>query len=55
MLSDKALENYMEISQREFGVAIDRDLARVQGEKLLRLMDVLLQPMTTVSGTRTNY
>ena len=55
MLSEKALEEYMEIYQREFDVAIDRDTARIQGEKLLRLMDVLLRPITTVSGTCLNY
>lgn len=55
MLSEKAVKEYIEIYQREFDVAIDAATAHIQGEKLLRLMDLLLSPVTTVSGVRTNY
>ena len=55
MLSDKAVEEYREIYWREFGVSVDATTARGQGEKLLRLMDLLLRPMTTVSGTKIIY
>ena len=55
MLSEKALVEYMEIYQREFDVVIDTATAHLQGEKLLRLMDLLLRPVITISGVRTNY
>lgn len=55
MLSEKALKEYMEIYRKEFDVAIDAATAHVQGEKLLRLMDLLLSPVTTISGARMSY
>lgn len=52
MLTNKAIADYQKIYQEEFGLEISPKDALDQGEKLLRLMDLLLRPITTVSGTK---
>lgn len=44
-LPDKAIQEYVEIYEREFGEKITVEEARVQGERLLDLFKVIYRPI----------
>lgn len=46
MITDEHITQYQEIYRKQFGKEISREDARDQGTKLVRLMQIIYQPMT---------
>lgn len=46
LLSDKHISSFQEIYKQEFGKEISKDDAYEQGAKLIRLVQIVYQPIT---------
>lgn len=44
-ISNKAITEYQQIYQQEFGILITEEEAKEQGLKLLRLFDIIYKPL----------
>lgn len=54
MLSDEQITKYQAIYKRRFGVEISRKEAYEQGIKLIRLIEIIYQPITKAECERLN-